>query len=199
MKQNSIYLGKAEPVLECFKEFLLKWQKSMNLISPSTVGEIWNRHILDSAQLYEYISKEARVLVDMGTGGGFPGVVLAIMNKELTGPLTDIYFVESDIKKSIFLKEVVREFGLAATVLNERIEKVPIKTADLVTARALKELKDLFKMGQGFITPTTTCLFLKGEKVEDEIARNPYSCHIEKIHSKTCENGYILKIGDVRL
>ena len=199
MKQDAIYLGAAEPVLRQFQDFVLKWQKSVNLISPTTTSDIWNRHILDCAQLFENIPSTAKKLVDMGTGGGFPGVVLAIMNKALTGPLTDIYFVESDIKKSIFLKECIREFGLNASVLNERLENVKLDAVDVVTARALKELKVLIRLGQGFINPQTTCLFLKGERVDDEISNNPYPCHLEKIKSKTAENGVILKIGELHI
>lgn len=199
MKQNAIYLGAAEPVLKQFQEFVLKWQKSVNLISPGTVNDIWNRHILDCAQLFEHIPATAEKMADMGTGGGFPGIVLAIMNKELTGPLDEIYFIESDIKKSIFLKEAVRTFGLKAVVINERIENVRLNGIDIVTARALKELGALIKMGQGFITAKTTCLFLKGERADEEILRNPYPCHLEKIKSKTADNGVILKIGELHI
>lgn len=199
MKQNDIFLGNAAPALTEFKDFVLKWQKSVNLISPSTTGDIWNRHVLDCAQLYALIPTTAKKLVDMGTGGGFPGVVLAIMNKELTGQLDEIYFIESDIKKSVFLKEAVRTFGLNAAVLNERIENVRLKGIDVVTARALKDLSALIKMGQGFITPQTTCLFLKGERADEEIKNNPYPCRLTKIPSKTSSNGTILEIGDIRV
>lgn len=199
MKQNDIFLGNAAPALAEFKDFVLKWQKSVNLISPSTTGNIWNRHVLDCAQLYALIPTTAKKLVDMGTGGGFPGVVLAIMNKELTGQLDEIYFIESDIKKSVFLKEAVRTFGLNAAVLNERIENVRLKGIDVVTARALKDLSALIKMGQGFITPQTTCLFLKGERADEEIKNNPYPCRLAKIPSKTSSNGTILVIGDIRV
>lgn len=199
MKQTDINLGAAEPVLERFKDFVLKWQHSVNLISKSTIDDMWTRHILDSAQVYEHIPAQAKVMADMGSGGGFPGLVLAIMNKELTGSLTHIYLIESDIKKSVFLREAVREFALPVSVINDRIERVRLDNVDVVTARALKELKDLLVLSKGFVNPQTMCLFLKGERVDEEIKTNPYPCRIEKIKSKTHENGYILKIGDIHL
>lgn len=198
VKQNSEFFIKATPKLKQFSEFVLKWQKSINLISPGSVPEIWERHILDSAQVYPYIPTVAKTLVDMGSGAGFPGMVLAIINQENKGPIEHFYLIESDMKKCIFLREATRLFGAPVTVLNERIEKVSLENAGVVTARALKEVNELLRLGHGFITPDTTCLFLKGEKANQEISETRYKMCAEKIKSETNPLGCILKITDVQ-
>lgn len=201
VKQKTEIFLKATPKLKQFSEFVLKWQKSVNLISPKTVPEIWERHIVDSAQLYPYIPVETKTLVDMGSGAGFPGIVLALLNQENKGPVHHFYLIESDTKKSIFLKEAARLFGLPVTVINDRIEKVQIEQVDVVTARALKDVNELLSLGQGFITPETTCLFLKGEKVDEEIAGVCVSMRekmcLERFPSQTNPGGCILKLSHI--
>ena len=93
----------AKPLLEHYVQLLLKWQKSVNLISENTIKDIWDRHILDSAQLYFLLDSNQQFLMDVGSGGGLPAVVIAILNQELKGPLNRIVLVESDLKKSLFL------------------------------------------------------------------------------------------------
>ena len=174
MKQNLSFLEEMRPELEKFSEFLLKWQKSVNLISPNTIPHLWKRHIIDSAQLYPFIPDSARLLLDMGSGAGFPGLILAMVNQHLGGPLKTIVLVESDIKKGIFLNEAARVFQLPVRVLNKRMELV--KPADLngqkvdvLTARALAPVPVLLKLSQNIRTPETMCLFLKGEQVAAEM------------------------------
>lgn len=197
VKQNTEFFLKSTPKLKQFSEFVLKWQKSINLISPYTVPDIWKRHVVDSAQIYPFLSQDARILVDMGSGAGFPGIVLAILNQENKGPIGHFYLIESDIKKCIFLKEAVRIFALPVTVLNERAEKVTLEKVDVVTARALKNVNELLKLGGGFITPDTTCFFLKGEKVDEELAAVTYKMHVEKIQSQTSPEGCLLKLTHI--
>ena len=174
MKQNLSFLEEMRPELEKFSEFLLKWQKSVNLISPNTIPHLWKRHLVDSAQLYPFIPDSARLLLDMGSGAGFPGLILAMVNQHLGGPLKTIVLVESDIKKGIFLNEAARVFQLPVRVLNKRMELV--KPADLngqkvdvLTARALAPVPVLLKLSQNIRTPETMCLFLKGEQVAAEM------------------------------
>ena len=171
MKQFEEILKKSQTELQKFADLVLKWQRTVNLIAPSTIPDIWERHIVDSAQLVEYIPENAKVLVDMGSGGGFPAIVLAIINKVVGGSVEQFYLIESDVKKSIFLREAARVFELPVQVLNQRLENVVLENVDVVTARALKTVEELFVLGQGFITNKTTCLFLKGERVDEELAQ----------------------------
>lgn len=198
MKQFEEILQKSQSELQKFADLVLKWQRTVNLIAPSTIPDIWERHIVDSAQLVEYIPENAKMLVDMGSGGGFPAIVLAIINKVVGGPVERFYLIESDVKKSIFLREVARVFDLPVQVINQRLECVVLENVDVVTARALKTVEELFVLGQGFITEQTTCLFLKGERVDEELAQNTHKCCIEKIPSRTHKKSYILKIGGVQ-
>lgn len=198
MKQFEEFLLNSKPELEKFSDFLLKWQRTINLIAPSTIKNIWERHILDSAQLYSYIPPKAQILADMGSGGGFPALVLAMINKVNNGPLQHFYLIESDNKKSIFLKEAARVFSLPVTVLNQRIETVTLNKVDVVTARALKPVDDLLRLGQGIITPQTICLFLKGEQAADELRQNSHTCSVEIFPSRTHKNGCILQIKNVQ-
>lgn len=194
MKQNFEFLKKSIPNLEKFSEIVLKWQKSLNLISKNTVSDIWNRHILDSAQLYLYLPADASVLVDIGSGAGFPGIVLAILNKELDGPVRQFYLIESDVKKCIFLNEVVRQLDLPVRVMNERIEKISDIKADVLTARALADVSTLLKWSEQLRSAKTTCLFLKGGSVDQELEKLSSDFRIEKIPSLTDQKGIIIRI-----
>ena len=197
MKQIDDILLPAKDELDIYIDLLKKWQKALNLVAPSTLSYIWDRHILDSAQLYPLLSKKQKILVDMGSGAGFPALVLAILNKKNNGKLEEIHLIESDNKKCIFLQEVIRKLSLSVTVHNQRLEKVKDLTADVVTARALADLSQLFIWGKSFIKPQTTCLFLKGEHVDQELVNLPVSCQIKKIKSVTNSNSYIIKATEV--
>lgn len=199
MKQFEEFVTNAQNKLEDFCDFLLKWQRTINLIAPSTIPNIWERHVLDSAQLYPLLPVNARKLVDMGSGGGFPALVLAILNQENNGPIQRFCLVESDTKKSIFLTEAARVFSLPVVVVNRRLETVCLKHVDVVTARALKPVKELLWFGRGFITPKTTCLFLKGERVQEELRKNPYECSVRIYPSHIYKTGCILKIKKVQI
>ena len=183
--------------MEKYIELLKKWQKAVNLVSNKTLPDLWKRHILDSAQLYPFLVGENITLVDMGSGAGFPALVLAILNKVNNGPVKEMFLIESDTKKSLFLKEVIRELKLNVHVLNKRIENVLDIKADILTSRALSDLSDLLSLGKNFIHTQTTCLFLKGENYEKEIKNCFSPCQIEKIKSITNSKGVILKITEV--
>ncbi len=197
MNNLDLYLKNSQQDLEKYIELLKKWQKAVNLVSSYTLSDVWKRHILDSAQLYPLLPIKNITLVDMGSGAGFPALVLAILNKNNNGPIQNIFLIESDMKKSLFLKEVVRELNLSVKILNKRIELVSDIKADVLTARALSSLSDLLVLGKNFIYSDTVCLFLKGENYEKEIKNCFIPCKIEKIKSITNSNSSVLKITEV--
>lgn len=198
VKQCLEFLEKSQEELQKFSDFVLKWQKTINLISPSSVNNIWERHIIDSVQLYSYIPCDARVLLDMGSGGGFPAIVLAIVNKQIKGCIEQFYLVESDVKKCVFLQEAARVFQLPVTVLNQRLETVEVQGVDVITARALKPIKELMEFSMRFLNKQTHCLFLKGERVFDELQENPYMCDVTLYPSQTNKNSFIVDITGVQ-
>ena len=197
VKQLEKQILPAKKLLESYMLLIKKWQKAVNLVSNTEINSLWERHILDSAQVFFEIPKEARILIDMGSGGGFPAVVIAILNKVLNGHLTKIVLIESDNKKSIFLKEVSRILDLNLIVLNERIERIKGISADVITARALASTDMLLEWGREFYKNDTIFLFLKGKLVDDELSLIPYSCNISKLNSKIDKDGCVLKITEV--
>lgn len=149
--------------LSLYVEKLLKWQKSINLISPTTTPYIWERHILDSANLQNHIPRE-KSIVDMGTGAGLPGLVLAILGFDVT-------LIESDQRKAIFLQEVIRELSLPISFHVERCEQIKAETPfDIITSRALAEINVLFQWSDGLRGADSICLFPKGKNYAMEIA-----------------------------
>lgn len=184
------------PLLKMYWDLLLKWQKSVNLISPNTIKDGWERHILDSAQLYFLIENQQHILMDVGSGGGLPAIVLAIMNKTLNGPLTEIILVESDLKKSLFLAECARQLNLKIKIMRERVEKLSL-TPDVITARAFAPLNELLKLINTNVSRETILLLPKGKNVSEEITNNTYKCEIEKIKNIINSDGCVLKIRGV--
>lgn len=154
---------------QAFEALIRQWQKAINLVSPSTLPHIIERHILDSAQLWPILTEltpngQDVKLIDLGSGGGLPGIVLAIAGAHVT-------MIESDTRKSIFLRETARELGLThVTVINARIEQVtePIQ-APFVTARALASLKRLVDWAAPFLAPQGHMVFMKGVDVSNEM------------------------------
>lgn len=148
-----------------------QWQKAINLVSPNTIPQLWERHLMDSAQLWpliKSIGQDKTDCVDLGSGGGFPGLVMAIAGAQ------HVTMIESDKRKCIFLREVARELGLTnVTVHDERIEAVESFPASFVTARALTALKQLYEWALPFAGEQTHMLFLKGQDVQNEISTLP--------------------------
>ena len=179
-----------------YKELLIKWQKSINLISPASISQIEIRHFLDSAQIYDYINEDAAV-ADLGSGAGFPGMILAILGINTT-------LIESDQKKCLFLKEVARHYKIHPQIICSRIEdfsKQNIeKKFDVITARALTSLIQLLDYATPLLKENGKCIFLKGEKADLEIieAQKKYMFHVEHIPSKTDANGKILILSKVK-
>lgn len=183
----------AFPDLKKYWELLLTWQKGVNLISPKTIENGWERHILDSAQLYFFILNQQDSLMDVGSGAGLPGIVLAILNKVLKGPLKKIILVESDMKKSLFLKECARQLDLEIEVQRERIENISF-IPGVITARAFAPLNELLKLVKKNVSRETILLLPKGKKVEDEVKMLEEKYEIEKIKNIINSEGCILKI-----
>jgi len=150
--------------LETYVVLVEKWQPRVNLVSPASLPDIWMRHVWDSAQLAPYISPGSPRLVDVGSGAGFPGLVLAILTD------AECHLVESDQKKAVFLRTVIRECGLMAMVHNDRIENMPCLKASVITARALAPLDRLLPLLETQLRPGTRCLFLKGAQAKAELA-----------------------------
>lgn len=152
-----------------YESLLIKWQKSINLVSASTLPELWRRHMLDSAQLAALAPESARRWADLGSGGGFPGLVVAIL---LAGrPGFEMHLVESDQRKCIFMREVARATEAPATIHNCRIEDFAGGQGafDVVSARALAPLDRLLGWAAPLFGPQTVGLFLKGQGVQDEL------------------------------
>lgn len=154
--------------LEQYHALLQKWQPKINLISNNTLDNSWERHFEDSLQLINHIDFDNKVIFDIGTGAGFPGLVLAIANSSC-----DVHLIESDQKKCSFLKTVSRETNTNVQVINERIEAAIIeKTPDIITARALASLLDLFDYCEKWIEQNSNLqlVFMKGERADEELA-----------------------------
>jgi 16S rRNA (guanine527-N7)-methyltransferase len=179
--------------LRAYVELLVSWNRRINLVSRNTIGDIWRRHILDSAQLYPHIPTKARIVVDLGTGAGLPGLVLGIFG------VPELHLVESDNRKVAFLREALRVSGTNARIHNGRLERVKPLTADVVTARALAPLPGLLEMSERFRGAGTRCLFLKGSQVEDELteARQAWNMRIERFASLSDRSGSILQLEDI--
>ena len=198
MKQFLDLLKKSEQDIEKYINILSVWQKHVNLISKNTIKNIYERHILDSAQLFDLISSDTKILVDVGSGAGFPGLVFGILNKTLGFPIKQIILVESDTKKATFLQEVNRQLNLRVQVKNERIEKIEGIKADVITARAFAELNKILTLCHGIVSRETILILPKGNTVDQEIKNNKISCKINKLKSFTNSDSFILKVKDVQ-
>ena len=146
---------------------LEKWQKSVNLVARKTLDIAWQRHILDSGQLARYLPDGCKVILDVGSGAGFPGLVLSIMQD------ATVHLVESDHKKTVFLQTVIRELDLTAIVHNERIESLPVLAPDVITARAFAPLGKAVGLLAPHMQADTVLLLLKGRNVEEELTEMP--------------------------
>lgn len=184
--------------LKLFEELVLKWSGSINLISNGDQNKVWLRHIRDSMQIYPLLPNKLDSYADFGTGGGFPGLVLAIL-LDSGGRRTKVHLVESDKRKSVFLRNANRELGLKVSVYDSRIESVALPCIDVVTARALAPLDTLLKLASAHINKSTICIFPKGRawKKDVENARKQWNFKLKVIKSKTQAGAVILKMGSI--
>lgn len=183
--------------LNTYVALLEEWQGKMNLVSDSTLPVVWTRHILDSAQVERYLTPSDRVILDLGSGAGFPALVLAILDESKN---RTVHLVESDGKKCSFLQAVADACGLQVVIHNERIEKMPVFKADVITARALAALDKLVGYAKPFIGERTRCLFLKGKKADEELklCAKKFVFAVEKHPSITSDEGKILCLTGVK-
>ncbi|MFL2659394.1 MAG: 16S rRNA (guanine(527)-N(7))-methyltransferase RsmG [Alphaproteobacteria bacterium] len=180
--------------LQTFHDILLKWQKAINLISSNTIQEVWHRHIADSIQLIPHIPKGTKSIVDLGSGGGLPAIVLAVALKNTDVKIT---MIESDNKKCVFLQECIRKLGLNAVAINDRIEKIKEKHSldfDLATARALASTDNLLEFCNEL--GVKKCLFLKGKQYAKEVsdAKENWDITEQIIPSITATDSRIINI-----
>ena len=180
-----------EQRFELYAELLTRWQRVKNLVAPSTLPEIWTRHIADSAQILK-LAPTARRWADFGSGAGFPGLVVAICLADTTG--VEIHLVESNARKCAFLREVARECGAPATIHNGRIEDVAptLNSIDVVTARALAPLPRLIEMGRILIDGGAMAIFLKSRGELTEAAGFDPTYDVTIVPSLTSEDGRIV-------
>jgi 16S rRNA (guanine527-N7)-methyltransferase len=180
--------------LQAYAGLLTRWSGRINLVAASTLADPWRRHFLDSAQLYPLIPAGADSLIDLGSGAGFPGLVLAIMG------MKGVELVESDARKCAFLREAARVAGAAVTIRNARIEAVPSRPVAVITARGCAPLDRLLIYSQRFIGPETVCLFPKGEQAGHEVAvaQQVWDFDVTSHPSRTDPRGAILCLKRVR-
>jgi len=187
----------SEPVkakLQAYAELLIKWQHKINLIGPDTLPDLWHRHMADSAQLFELIPPGSGRVADLGSGAGFPGLVLAIMGAP------DVHLIESDSRKAAFLNEAVRITECAATVHPVRAEQVSPLGADVTVSRALAPLVRLIPLALPHLVGSGICVFPKGKACEDELtaAGKEWIMAVRRVPSLTDPNASILVLSEVK-
>jgi 16S rRNA (guanine527-N7)-methyltransferase len=186
-------------LLQAYAALLEKWSAKINLVAPGTVADLWDRHILDSTQVFALAPRTAMTWVDMGTGGGLPGLVCAILARDQM-PNCKFTLVESDQRKSAFLMTASRELGLAKLqVLAQRIESVPPQGAQIVTARALAPLPDLLSMVQRHIASDGIALLPKGKAYAEELEAARHEWHFAAVAhvSRTDPAARVLEIKEI--
>jgi 16S rRNA (guanine527-N7)-methyltransferase len=179
--------------LATFSATLQRWQKAINLVSRGSLDQLWSRHILDSAQLAPHLPPAANTVADLGSGAGFPGLVLAALRPDL-----EVTLIESDARKSAFLVEAARRMGLhKVRVLAGRIETASPQNADVVTARALAPLKQLLAWADRHRSDTAICLFHKGKGWRNELteAMKDWDIPYDSFTSATDRDAVLLRIG----
>lgn len=188
-----------EERLRAFAALVAKWNPTINLISRKTIHEIWDRHIIDSAQLYPLAPSGFKTWVDLGSGGGFPGIVMACIGAEHQ-PDASFVLIESDQRKSTFLRTAARELSLNVTVIADRIEAVPAQNADVVSARALADLDLLLSFISFQMGSHGMAIVHKGRQAEREIADASlnWSFDLEDHPSITDPDARLLSIQRIR-
>lgn len=185
--------------LESYAELLSKWNSRINLVAPNTLKTLWERHFLDSAQLFSLTPANAKIWADFGSGGGFPALVIAILAADRR-PELRFTLIESDQRKSAFLRTVSRETSLNVEVIAARVEDILPLGADVVSARALAPLTELLGYAERHLARGGVSIFPKGRNHEAELrdALANWEFTYEKVESLSHDEGALLTIGDLR-
>jgi 16S rRNA (guanine527-N7)-methyltransferase len=184
--------------LKTYGDLLIKWQKAKNLVSNSTLDDVWRRHFLDSAQLVpklqDIYGDKALTMLDVGSGAGFPGLVLAAMN------VGTAHMVEANGRKCIFMRQVSRETGADAHIHNERIEEIEPFPVDIITSRACARILQLLNWSTPFLKEGVEMWLLKGETAEEELteAQAYWNMTISRDQSLSDPSGVILRLSDIK-
>ncbi|MFN3613015.1 MAG: 16S rRNA (guanine(527)-N(7))-methyltransferase RsmG [Rubrimonas sp.] len=184
--------------LDVLVERLRRWNAAINLIAPSTLGEIWVRHIFDSGQLHDLAPRGARSWVDLGAGAGLPGLVVAAIAAERR-PELHVTMIESDGRKAVFIAEAARAMNVQVTVERRRIEESPKARYDVVSARALAALDRLIPMAAPYLSERGVMLFPKGRSAEEELTVAAASWHmkVERHVGLADPSGLVLSLTEV--
>lgn len=179
--------------LEIYVALLLKWQSKINLISNTTISDVWNRHVLDAIQLLNFYDHKSTTLLDIGTGAGIPGLLLAIAGNKKT------FLVESDTRKCVFLKEAARVTNCDVEIHNSRIENLKFQDIDVITSRACANIHQLLTYASNFLSNNTVCLFPKGENYTKEVEEAQKTWHFsyDVFPSLSDSSGNIIKIYNI--
>ncbi len=175
-----------------------KWNPAINLVARGSLADAWHRHVLDSAQLFQFIPAQARHLADFGSGAGFPGLVLAILAKDAL-PNLRVTLIESDKRKAVFLSQAAQQLGVFVTILTDRAESLNPLAADMITARALAPLVTLCGIAARHLVPDGCAVFPKGAQAESELAEAASQWQFQVHHraSKTDPTGRILTLKGI--
>lgn len=186
-----------EEKLQHLSALLVKWNPAINLVAKSTIASVWDRHILDSAQLYP--TRSFRKWVDLGSGGGFPGLVIAVLAAELN-PDAQIALVEIDQRKATFLREAARSLSISPEVIVSRIESLASLQADMLSARALAPLVALCGYASQHLCAGGEAIFPKGAgwRAEVEDARKHWDFALDVLPSKTDPQAVVLKVKEIK-
>ena len=184
--------------LDTYESLIRKWNSTINLVSASTIDDIWTRHFHDSAAAFEVSPRRNGKWVDLGSGGGFPGAVAAIMAAEKT-PELEFTCIETDLRKSAFLRTLSGATGVSIGVLSRRIEESPRQNAEVLSARALAPLPRLLSYAETHLGPDGRAIFLKGESWRKEVeeALETFRFSVENVPSPTNPGSAILVVGDI--
>jgi len=180
--------------LRQYEALLLKWQKRISLVSSSSMDEVWDRHIIDSLQMVKCLPDRGVRILDIGSGAGFPGLVLVIAG------YTNVFLVESNTRKINFLKHVALELNLDVTILHQRVEKLKESHFDVIVSRAVSSLVGLLEMALSKLSDNGLCFFLKGKNFKREVddAKKKFDFRYETYKSITHDEGVILKVFDLQ-
>ena len=181
--------------LNTYVDILKKWNTTINLVSKESIKDVWNRHILDSTQLFKFVSHDVEKWLDIGSGAGFPGLVVAILAKGRF-PSLQMTLIDSDKRKCVFLNQVVRELNLNVKIVSKRVEDCPSQDADVISARALAKLENLLPYFIYHGNFKCKGLFLKGKNTKTEMmsVKNIDMFRIKLSVSEVNTSGYLVEV-----